>query len=382
MMEWEPVYRVAMLAFLLGIIFGAVVNKTNFCTMGAISDWVNMGNKDRLRAWLLAIGIAILATQAMHYKGIIDVSEAMYLTPNFGWLGYLLGGFLFGVGMTLASGCGQRTLVRVGGGNLKSLVVIILLGLTAYMTMRGILALVRVNAIEVTNINLSARNIPDQGIGTMISSALSIDNSILISRVVAVLLGGGLVVYAFLGKGFRRSFDNILAGVAIGLIVAAGWYVTGVIGFDDFEPVRLESYTFIAPTAQALMYLQTFTGSTISFGVAAVAGVILGSFLYVLFTGKFRLETFSDRNDMVRHMLGGVLMGFGGVLALGCTIGQGITGMSTLALGSLMALVSIIFGSALTMKVQYYSMDDEGFFSALRQSLADMRLLPAVQRED
>jgi len=382
MMEWEPVYRVAMLSFLIGIIFGAVVNKTNFCTMGAISDWVNMGNKDRLRAWFLAIGIAILATQAMHYKGIIDIGGAMYLTSNFGWLGYLLGGFLFGVGMTLASGCGQRTLVRVGGGNLKSLVVIILLGLTAYMTMRGILALVRVNAIEVTNINLSTKNIPDQGIGTLISSALSFENSKLISRIVAVLLGGGLVVYAFVGKGFRRSFDNILAGVVIGLVVTAGWYVTGVVGFDDFEPVHFESYTFIAPTAQTLMYLQTFTGSTISFGVAAVIGVILGSFLYVIVTGKFRLETFSDRSDMVRHMVGGVLMGFGGVLALGCTIGQGITGMSTLALGSLMALISIIFGSALTMKIQYYSMDDEGFFSALRQSLADMRLLPAVQRED
>ncbi len=381
MMEWEPVYKVAMLSFLLGIVFGAVVNKTNFCTMGAISDWVNMGNKDRLRAWLLAIGIAILLTQAMHYKGIIDIGEAMYLTPNFGWLGYLFGGFLFGVGMTLASGCGQRTLVRVGGGNLKSLVVIILLGLTAYMTMRGLLALVRVNVIEVTNINLAAKDIPDQGIGTLLSTAMGVENRVLISRIVALLLGGGLVIYAFLGKGFRRSFDNILAGVVIGLIVAAGWYVTGVIGFDDFEPVRLESYTFIAPTAQTLMYLQTFTGATINFGIAAVSGVILGSFLYVIFTGKFRLETFSDRGDMIRHMLGGALMGFGGVLALGCTVGQGITGMSTLALGSLLALLSIVFGSALTMKIQYYSLDDGGFFSALRQSLADMKLLPAVQRE-
>ena len=376
MMEWEPVYRVALLSFLIAMVFGAVVNKTNFCTMGAVSDWVNMGSKDRLRAWFLAIGIAILTTQAMQYKGIIDVNEAIYLTPNFGWLGYLLGGFLFGVGMTLASGCGQRTLVRVGGGNLKSLVVMILLGLTAYMTMRGLLALVRVNAIEVTNIDLAAKGITDQGIGTLISSALGIENSTLISRIVALLLGGGLVVYAFLGKEFRRSFDNILAGLVIGLIIPAGWYVTGVIGFDDFDPVRLESYTFIAPTGQALMYLQTFTGSTINFGIAAVGGVILGSFLYVILTGKFRLETFSDRGDMIRHMLGGVLMGFGGVLALGCTIGQGITGMSTLALGSLMALISIIFGSALMMKIQYYRLDDESFLSALRHSLADMRLFP------
>ena len=381
MMEWEPVYKVATLSFLIALVFGAVVNKTNFCTMGAVSDWVNMGSKDRLRAWLLAIGIAILTTQAMQFKGIIDVSEAIYLTPNFGWLGYLLGGFVFGVGMTLASGCGQRTLVRVGGGNLKSLVVMILLGLTAYMTMRGLLALVRVNVIEVTNIDLASKDIVNQGIGTLISSVLGVENSTLVSRIVAMFLGGGLVVYAFLGKEFRRSFDNILAGVAIGLIIPAGWYVTGVVGFDDFDPVRLESYTFIAPIGQGLMYLQTFTGSTINFGIAAVAGVILGSFLYVIFTGKFRLETFSDRGDMIRHMLGGVFMGFGGVLALGCTIGQGVTGMSTLALGSLLSLLSIVFGSALTMKVEYYRMDDEGFFSALRQALTDMRLLPAAQKK-
>jgi uncharacterized membrane protein YedE/YeeE len=381
MMEWEPVYKVALSSFLIAMVFGAVVNKTNFCTMGAVSDWVNMGSKGRLRAWFLAIGIAILATQAMQYKGTIDVSEAIYLTPNFGWLGYLLGGFLFGVGMTLASGCGQRTLVRVGGGNLKSLVVMILLGLTAYMTMRGLLALVRVNAIEVTNFNLATKGITDQGIGTLISSALGVENSTLVTRAIAVLLGGGLVVFAFLGKELRRSFDNILAGVAIGLIIPAGWYVTGVIGFDDFDPVRLESYTFIGPTGQGLMYLQTFTGATINFGIAAVSGVILGSFLYVILTGKFRLETFSDRTDMIRHMFGGVLMGFGGVLALGCTIGQGVTGMSTLALGSLLSLVSIIFGSALTMKIDYYRLDDEGFFSALRQALAELRLFPAAQKK-
>ena len=385
MMEWEPVYRVALLSFLIAMVFGAVVNKTNFCTMGAVSDWVNMGSKDRLRAWFLAIGIAILVTQGMQYKGIIDTSQAIYLTSNFGWLGYLLGGFLFGVGMTLASGCGQRTLVRVGGGNLKSLVVMILLGLTAYMTMRGLLALVRVNAIEVTNINLAVKGIADQGIGTLFSSALGLESSTLINRIVAVILGGGLVVYAFLGKEFRSSFDNILAGIVIGLIIPAGWYVTGVVGFDDFEPLRLESYTFVGPTAQGLMYLQTFTGSTINFGIAAVAGVILGSFLYVILTGKFRLETFSDRGDMIRHMLGGVLMGFGGVIALGCTIGQGITGMSTLALGSLVALISIIFGSALTMKIQYHHLDAQGgiggFFSALHHALADMRLFPAPQKK-
>ena len=382
MMEWEPVYKVAMLSFLLGIVFGAVVNKTNFCTMGAVSDWVNMGNKGRLRAWFLAIGIATLVTQFLQFKDIIDLSEAVYLTTNFGWLGYLSGGFLFGIGMTLASGCVNRTLVRVGSGNLKSLVVLIVIGLTAYMSMRGLLALVRINVFDVTNINLAEHQVSDQGIDTLISSSLGLANTALIHNIVTLLVAGGLIVYALKGRELRRSFDNILAGVTIGLIIPAGWYITGVIGFDDFEPLRLESYTFTGPVAEGLMYLMTFTGSTINFGIAAIFGMIMGSFLYAVFSRKLRVESFSSREDMVRHLVGGVLMGFGGVLALGCTIGQGITGMTTLALGSLLALISIIFGSALTMKVEYYRLDDEGFFSALRCALSDMHLFPAGQKKD
>lgn len=379
MMEWEPVYRVAALGFAIGILFGAIANKTNFCTMGAVSDWVNIGSKDRLRAWLLAIGVAILATQLLDARGLIELDQAMYRTANFGWLGHVVGGFVFGIGMTLASGCGQRTLVRLGGGNLKSLLVMLLLGLTAYMTMRGLLALLRVNVIEVTNINLAAAEIPNQGIDTLVATAIGIESNNIVSWVIALLLGLGLIVYAFLSKSFRKSFDNILAGLAIGLIITGGWYVTGVIGFDDFDPVRMESYTFIAPTGESLMYLATFTGSTINFGIAAVFGVILGSFLYVVLTGRFRLETFSDRGDMLRHIFGGIAMGFGGVLALGCTIGQGVTGMSTLAVGSLLSLISIIFGSALTMKIEYYRLDDLSFLAALRQSLADMKLFPSAR---
>ena len=379
-MDWEPIYRVALFGLLVGMVFGAVTMKTNFCTMGAISDWVNMGSKDRLRAWFLAIGIAILVTQGMNATGIISIGDAIYLTPNFGWLGYVLGGFLFGVGMTLASGCGQRTLAKVGGGNLKSVVVMMFMGITAYMTMRGLIALFRVNAIEVTNINLSSSGIPDQGIGTLLAAATGLDNIAQLNLLVAGLLGGGLVIFAFSAKSFRSSFDNILAGVVIGLIIPAGWYATGVIGFDDFEPVRFESYTFVGPTAESFMYLMTFTGSTINFGIAAVFGVILGAFVYMKLTGKFRIETFSNRDDMVRHINGGILMGSGGVLALGCSVGQGITGMSTLALGSLMTLISIMFGSALAMKVEYYRLDDITLFNAVRSSLADMRLLPRARQ--
>ena len=381
-MDWEPLHQVALLGLLAGVVFGAVTNKTNFCTMGAVSDWVNIGSKDRLRAWFLAIGIAILASQAMHATGMVNLTDAIYLTPNFGWLGYITGGFLFGIGMTLSSGCGQRTLARVGSGNLKSLVVLVFLGLTAYMTMRGLLALFRVNVIEVTNINLADSGITDQGIGTLLATAVGLENIAQVTSIVAIVVGGGLVVFAFASKTFRGSFDNILAGVVIGLMIPAGWYATGVIGYDDFDPVRFESYSFVGPTGESFMYLMTFTGSTINFGIAAVFGVILGSLLYSMLTGKFRIETFNDRDDMVRHIRGGILMGFGGVLALGCSVGQGITGMSTLALGSLMTLVSIIFGCALAMKYEYYRLDDMTFFGAMRQALSDMRLFPASRQAD
>jgi uncharacterized membrane protein YedE/YeeE len=296
MNEWEVVHRVAVLSFGIGALFGAVAYKTNFCTMGAVSDWVNIGSKDRLRAWFLAIGIAILATQGLQASGKIDMSQAIYLSPNLGWLGHLVGGLLFGIGMTLASGCGQRTLVRVGGGNLKSLVVFLLLGLTAYMTMRGLLALVRVNVFETTNIGLAASGLSDQGIGTMIAAVTGIDNVKAINWATTIVLGGGMVVFAFAAKSFRHSFDNILAGIVIGLVIPAGWYVTGVVGFDDFDPVRFESFTFVAPSGESLMYLLTFTGSTIGFGVAAVGGVIAGAFIYSVASGNFRVETLGCRH--------------------------------------------------------------------------------------
>ena len=374
--------KVALLAFLLGLLFGAIGQRTNFCTMGAVSDWVNMGDKNRLRAWLLAIGVAILATGYLQWSGRIDLQQSIYLTPNFGWLGHLLGGLLFGIGMTLASGCGQRTLVRVGGGNLKSLVVLLVLGITAYMTLRGLLALVRVDLVETTNKDLTALGLAGQGLPDILGRLAGTDDLRTVSLAVAVALGGGLVAYSFASVSFRRSFDDILAGIAIGLIVAAGWYATGVAGYDDFEPTRLESFTFVAPTGESLMYLMTFTGSTIGFGVAAVFGVILGSFLYAVLSRRFRIEAFVSTGDLARHLVGAVLMGFGGVLSLGCTIGQGVTGMSTLAAGSLLTLVSIVFGSALTMKTEFYLLDEAGFLPALRLALADMRLAPRPGRQD
>ena len=372
--EFSVVHFVSAGGFVLAAVFGFVANRANFCAMGAVSDMLHMGSRGRLGAWFFAAGLAILGTQWLHTAGLVDLASAIYLTPNFGWLGYIVGGVAFGVGMTLGAGCGQRNLVRFGGGSLKALVVLLVLGITAYTTLRGLLGLARVTVFEAPNVQLDLHGLDDQGLATMLAAALGVENPDTVRTVLAVVLGGGLIVFALTQTSFRRSLDNVLAGIVIGLVVTGGWFLTGYLGNDDFDPVPVESLTFIAPTGNAINYVMTFTGSTINFGIAAVLGMITGSFVYAVASGSFRIETFSTRSEMLSHLAGGLLMGFGGVLALGCTIGQGVTGMSTLAAGSLIALVSIIFGAAITMKVEYHMLDDKGFFPSLGTGLKELAM--------
>jgi len=378
-MELTKLQYVALWVFGITAVFGAVANKTHFCSMGAISDWLHMDSKARMGAWFLAIGVAILGTQGLSLAGVIDLSASRYLATNVGWLGAVVGGLLFGVGMTLGAGCGQRNLVRVGGGNLKALVVLLVMGLVAYMTLRGLLALVRINVIEVTNLDLAARSVPDQGLASIIAAGFGSQAGLTLHVVVAAVVGLGFVLFAVLQRSFWENLNYPIAGFVIGACIVAAWFATGYLGKDDFEPVPTDSISFIAPTGETLQYLMTFTGSTINTGIAAVLGMISGSFVYAVASGTFRIETFSNRAEMTSHITGAILMGFGGVLSLGCTIGQGVTGMSTLGLSSAIALASIILGSALTMRVQYHLLDEKGFGVALRAALGDVRLMPALK---
>jgi len=354
-------------AFALAFIFGAVGNKTEFCTMGAISDWVNMGDLNRMRMWLLAIGVAILGANALQLTGLVDLSKSIYPGRNFTWLSYLVGGFLFGVGMTLASGCGSKTLIRIGAGNLKSMVVFIVAGIAAYMTLRGILGVFRVGVLEQAAVTLATgQDLPSLAAGMGGSKQIWV-------VVLSLLFGLAFLVFAYASKEFRSNFDYTLGGVVTGLVVVGGWYVSGRIGYMAENPEtlqeafvatnsgRLEAFTFVAPLAYSLEYLMLWTDTTriITFGIASTAGVIAGSAAYALATGTFRWEGFRDAEDTGMHMIGGLLMGFGGITALGCTIGQGISGFSTLALGSIMTFVAIIAGSAATMKWQYWRMTRE-----------------------
>jgi hypothetical protein len=362
---------VAWGGFALAFVFGAVANRTNFCTMGAVSDVVNMGSWGRMRMWLLAIAVAILGTHALQLAGLIDLSKSIYVRPNFTWLSYILGGFLFGVGMTLGSGCGSKTLVRLGGGNLKSLVVFIFLGIAAYMTLKGLFGIWRASWIDPVALDLSARHVPRQDLPTLISmvSGASLPT---VEAIVAFAVAAALLAFVFKDREFRTSFDHILGGTVVGLVIVGGWYVTGHIGFaenpetleDTFFGTNshtIESLSFTAPVGYVLELLMLWSDKslTVTFGIAATLGIIAGSFAYALVSRTFRWEGFAGAEDTANHVIGGILMGFGGVTALGCTIGQGLTGFSTLAAGSILAFAAIITGAALTMKFQYWRMTRE-----------------------
>ena len=352
-------------AFVLAFIFGAVGNKTNFCTMGAVSDWVNMGDKNRMRMWLLAIAVALVGSSVLQVAGVVDLSKSIYPGPNFTWLSYVVGGFLFGVGMTLGSGCGSKTLIRIGGGNLKSLVVYVFLGIAAYMTLRGLFGAFRVGVLERAAITLA----PGQDLPSLLAAGTGMAKASL-TAILAALIGGALAAYAYASKEFRASFDYTLGGVVTGLVVVGGWYVSGHVGRVAEDPNtlqeafvatnsgRMESFSFVAPLAFTLEYLMLWTDKSkiITYGIASAAGVIAGSATYALATRSFRWEGFRDAEDTANHVVGGILMGFGGITALGCTIGQAVTGISTLALGSIITFIAIVAGSALTMKYQYWRM--------------------------
>jgi len=339
---------------------------------------------------------AMIGAQFLYQTGTLDLSRAIYLTPNFGWFGAILGGLMFGFGMTLGSGCGNKTLIRIGGGNLKSVLVLILIGIFAYlMTRTDFYGTVFHSWMNPISIDLAAHNIRSQELGDLITGILGRAPSDTLHLVLGGAIAVALLVFVFLSSEFRTNFDNILGGAAVGVAVVAAWYITaGPLGqswveYNEFldnpsRGVGAQSFTFINPAADTTDLAMAPTNmSLITFGVAALAGVICGSFLYSVITRKFRIEWFNSVGDFVNHLVGGILMGIGGVLSLGCTIGQGVTGASTLALGSFITLASIMLGAALTMKVQYYKMlyEEASFADALVTALVEVKLLPGGMRK-
>jgi uncharacterized protein len=360
----------------IAIVMGAVTNKTNFCAMGAVSDWVNIGDTGRMRAWVFSMAVALAGVIALEAAGVVNLSGETfppYRTANFAWIRYLLGGLMFGVGMTLGSGCGNKTLVRVGSGNLKSLVVLAIGAVCAYaMLWTPLYEKAFLPWVSATTVNLQAHGVASQELGTVLAGMLGMGMSKHLNLAVAAVVVAGLLAFCFKSADFRYEQDHILGGAVVGLAIVAGWWLTGgPVGREWKEyaematavPSRVltQSYTFISPMGDTLRYLLDPSNfSLVNFGVVALAGVILGSSLWAILTGQFRIEWFASGRDFANHALGAVLMGIGGVLSMGCTVGQAITGVSTLAVGSILTFFSIVIGAAATMKYQYWRISQEG----------------------
>ena len=357
-------------AFLLAAVFGAVATRVNFCTMGAISDVVNFGDSRRLRMWLLAIAVAIAGAGALQAAGQVDLSKSLYTGSRIAWLSLAVGGFLFGFGMTLGSGCGSKTLIRVGGGNLKSLVVLVFFAISAYMTLKGLFALWRTVALDPLRFDVAALGAKTSDLPSLLA-ALGVGGAVKLWFPFA--FAAALAAWVLASREFRATREMVVGGLLIGAVIVGGWYVSGHLGYLAEDPAtleekfvatnsgRAESFSYTAPIAYLLELLIYWTDESrvLTFGIAGVLGMLVGSAGMAIATRTFRWEGFTTTEDLVNHVVGGVLMGFGGVTALGCTIGQGLSGVSTLALGSFLAVGAIVAGCVTALKYQMWRLERE-----------------------
>jgi uncharacterized membrane protein YedE/YeeE len=357
--------QVLWAAFALGLVFGAVAQRAHFCTMGAIADIVTMGDWTRMRMWALAVAVATLGFSTMAALGWVNATDSVYARPQLIWLSNAVGGALFGFGMVLASGCGSKTLVRIGGGSLKALVVFCVLGLASYATLRGVTAVWRVETLDRVTLEFPG----GQDLPTLLQHASGLARP----WAVALLGGGfGLALTAWvLWRPEGRSTETLLGGLGIGAVIVGAWWVSGVFGHLAEHPQTLEetflatntrsmeSFTFVAPIAYTLDWLILYSDANkrLSFGIASVAGVIAGSAIMALATRRFRWEGFAGTEDTAKHVVGATLMGIGGVTAFGCTVGQGLSGLSTLSLGSFIAVAGIIGGAVVGLHYQAWRLE-------------------------
>jgi uncharacterized membrane protein YedE/YeeE len=328
---------------LVGLAYGAVGLLSGFCLLSSLRGWWASGDSRLIRTYALALGVAIAAAQLLAASDVVDLGKSIYLQPSFSAPLMLLGGVLFGYGMVLSNGCGSRALVLLGCGNLRSLVVVIVLGIAAQMTLKGLIAPTRVAVLQWTQMAPSVISLP------ALLSKFGLSEPI--ARMLAAsAISGALIIFAFAHAPFLRSKGQIAAGLAVGFLVTAGWFATGYLGADDFNPAPVTSLTFIAPIADSVQYVMLSTGLTLHFGITLVAGVVMGSLVTALTTGRFHWEGYTSPRHMLRSIGGAALMGAGGAMAYGCSIGQGLTGLSTLALASFVAVAGILLGSALGLR--------------------------------
>ncbi len=341
MLEWISDANLAALVGLLGgVMLGLSARMGRFCTLGAIEDALYGASYLRLRMWGIAIGVAMVGTFSLIGSGALPAEEAVYLRLSWNPLASTIGGLVFGYGMALSGNCGFGALARLGGGDLRSFVIVLVMGVSAYVAISGPLARLRVALFPETPTD-----------GTLPSFAHGLGHLIGVSpSTIGILVGLSLLVAMLVNSELRRAKKELFWGAIAGVAVVTGWGGTAWVLGNGFSPIPLESHTFSAPIGDTLIFLMTSTGNNLNFGVGSVAGVLLGAFLGSLVRGHFRWEACEDPRELKRQILGAALMGLGAVVAFGCSVGQGLSAFALLYYGAPVTFLAIVAGAALGLR--------------------------------
>ncbi|TCD11959.1 YeeE/YedE family protein [Oricola cellulosilytica] len=326
-------------ALVIGSVIGFVARRNHFCTMAALERHWYASDSRGLRAWILAAAVALILSQAMQVVGWIDVSSSFYLAEPLPIAGVIIGGVMFGIGMALVGTCGFGAVIRLGGGNLRALVVLTGIALAALAAQRGVTGHLRVAVLDPLSIDLSAYG--GQSLGALLSSA----TGLALTPYLAAVISAAMLYWVFRDRAFRMDREKIAAGAVIGAGIAAGWLVTSMAAQRLLEPVQLEAGSFVAPLGDTMLQIITVTGALPDYGVGLVIGVFLGAAACAWTSNDMRWEACDDARELGRHLTGAFLMGTGGIFALGCTIGQGVSAVSVMAVSAPLAWISIAFGA-------------------------------------
>lgn len=331
----------ALIGFGGGLLLGLAARIGRFCTLGAVEDALYGGNGDRLRMWGVALGLSIIGAHLAEAAGLASFETSIYSAFAWSPAASVVGGLVFGYGMALAGNCGYGALARLGGGDLRSFVVVVVLGVSAYMTIGGPLAAPRVWLFPTDIAADPASAGAAKGLASLTGAS---------PLLVAIVVGGAILAVALSGGGVRRSKRALLWSAVVAAAIVSGWVGTTWMATHSFEHLRAGSHTFTTPLGETVFYLMTSSAGGLSFGVGSVAGVIAGALLGSLRRGHFRWEACDDPRELGRQILGAALMGVGGVVALGCSVGQGLTAFSALAWSAPVTLAAILLGAVVGLR--------------------------------
>jgi uncharacterized membrane protein YedE/YeeE len=331
----------ALIGFGGGLVLGLAARVGQFCTLGAIEDALYGSGTVRLRMWGVALGAVILLCFGAEAMGWLSFETSIYRSIAWNPAASVVGGLLFGYGMALAGNCGYGALAKLGGGDLRSFVIVLVMGLAAYMTISGPLAAIRVWLFPTDQ----SADPAAQGIAADMSALTGLP-----ALAIAAIIAAAFIAWAISDVGLRRSPRAILTGLAVAVAIASGWIGTSMVVETSFEDVRAASHAFTAPVGESIFYLMTSSAGALSFGIGSVVGVLCGALLGSFRKGQFRWEACDDPRELGRQIFGATLMGIGGVVALGCSIGQGMTAFAALAWSAPVTLAAIFFGAMLGLR--------------------------------